>query len=150
MSLITPKLRGEGTIGTDDAVVIPDKAHAIGVLLAYLVRRVRDGQLEMLDMVLDAGWAMEPSEEHDFERHFITLFGEVSPIPLKEALILASPRVPWHRCGHGDGGGLIHLWAAAASEIPHTDEIVRSVIEALLQIVCVDHLRPEIPVGMWS
>ena len=139
------QLKRERTIGTDYVDPIPRKAEAVGALLQYLIRRVRDGEYEVLDVVLHAGWA-----GYDFEPHFVALLGEASPVPLKQAVILASLRVPWNRCGHADRGDLIQLWAAAASAVPHTSAIVRSVVEALLQIACEDHLRPAIPVGMWS
>ena len=37
------------------------------------------------------GWI----EDNDFELHPATLLSEASPLPLKQTVILASPRVPW-------------------------------------------------------
>ena len=59
-----------------------------------------------------------------------------------------SPYVPWDDELHD--GHTVARWAAAASATPYTEEIGRSVVDALLQIASVDSLRPHIPVDLWA
>ena len=84
----------------------------------------------------------------DYTKPFIVkMLKENSPVPAKEAAILAFPYMsPWSMARDSP----IPLWAATASVVPHTDEIGQSVVTALLQIASDDSLRPDIPVGMWS
>ena len=80
---------------------------------------------------------------------FVTkLLDEGGSVSLKRTAIRISPHVPWWKftgLKH-----LIELWAAAASVVPHTDEIGQSVVDALLQITSNDSLRPHVPIDMWS
>ena len=77
----------------------------------------------------------------------IGLLAEESPIPLKRVAILTLPHVLWWRLPGGEN--MIRLWAAAASAVPCSDDISRSVVDTLLQFARLDSLSPHIPVGMW-
>ena len=92
MNQITAKLKGEGTTRIDDVDPIPRTPGAISAL-PYLIRWVRDGQYDMLDVVLLASWAVELYEGDRFKKHFVTLVQETIPAPLK-VIMHVSPRVP--------------------------------------------------------
>ena len=77
-----------------------------------------------------------------------TLLHEESEDSLKLAAVLTSPLFPWRRFSHPDQ--LIKLWAAAASALPYTEEIGRSVINALLYVASQEDLREHMPTEMWS
>ncbi|KAF9644098.1 hypothetical protein BDM02DRAFT_3272666 [Thelephora ganbajun] len=47
-------------------------------------------------------------------------------------------------------GTMIRLWMAAASAVPHTDDIGRSMVGALLGMAYDDELSPHIPVSAWD
>lgn len=139
MNTITAELRGKRLIEIGSTALRSRKDLAIDAFLLYLILQVRGGQHKMLDMVLHAGRALEQISQYPsvrfsgnhLEQYFVTLPQEASLVPLKQAIILASPRIPWNLCGHSDSEDLIQLWAATASAVPHTDEIVRSAIEGL-------------------
>ena len=76
------------------------------------------------------------------------LLNEESPIPLKQAIILASPHLLWRNFANDKH--LVQLWAVAVSEVPYTDEVCQSVVATLLQIASITSLQPSIPLDMWS
>ncbi|KAF9642700.1 hypothetical protein BDM02DRAFT_3176550 [Thelephora ganbajun] len=45
---------------------------------------------------------------------------------------------------------MMRLWMAAASAVPYTDDIDRSVVIALLEMASLIPLRPHIPVSAWD
>ena len=73
------------------------------------------------------------------------LFNEASPL----TIVLVSPYVDWGDPFLADRGSLITLWATAASAVPYTEEICRSVVDALLHISGTSFLRSHVPVGIW-
>ena len=84
---------------------------------------------------------------HWIKLPFIMLLDNRSPISQKQAAILASPYLPWWMFLNDKH--LVQLWAAAASEVPYTDEVGQRVVDTLLQIASNGSLRPHIPVDMW-
>ena len=130
---------------------IRPKRKAISALLPYAVSREQAGRHETLDLFLRA--ARVESVGWGFTWRYIgplvtTLLAEGSPIPLKRAMILASPHVPWQKFRNGEH--LVRLWAVAASAVPCGDDVCQSVVDTLLQIASLDPLSSHIPVDMWS
>ena len=126
------------------------KHKAISVLFPYAVLQEQKGEWEMLDMFLQIA---EVSAQVGFMWHHIEplvtrLLNKESPVPLKRAIILASPHIPWWQFTNGEC--LIQLWAGAALTVPYTDDIGRSMVDTLLRITHSDTLLPHIPVSMWS
>ena len=143
---------------------IHQKRKAITAFFPYAFWRKRDGQHELLDTIFHLFGAMVIQMRHETlglplsdGRMFMwrrigplvaTLLNEESPIPLKQAIILASPYLPWKNFTNNKN--LIRLWGAAASTVPYTNDIGRSVVDALLQIADDPSLQPHIPAGTWS
>ena len=137
-------------VKTADPHLIASKCEAITTLFPYVTQRERGGERDMLDVFLrlasylgrlDFVW-------HRIEPLVVTMLEEGSHVSLKEAIILAAPHFNWKKFANGEH--LVGLWAAAASEVPYTDDIGQSVVDTLLQIARRDLLRPHIPVVMWS
>ena len=59
-----------------------------------------------------------------------------------------SPHVPWDDKLHD--GDTVARWATAALTVPYTEEVECSVVNALLQIVSIDSLRPHLPTDLWT
>ena len=104
----------------------------------------------MLDMILHA--ARVSMWSGFMWRHteplVVTLLDEGNPIPLKRAMILALPHVPWWQ--FTNGVHLIQLWVTAVPAIPYAEDIGQSVVDTLLQIAFSDTLSPHVPADMWS
>ena len=118
----------------------------ITTLLPYAIRQERDGRPEMLITILHAARTLRTQY---FMWHYIgqylgTLFSDASP----SAIVLVSPYIPWNSLADGDG--LVQQWVAAAFAVAHTEEIGRSVVDALLQIASEDKLMSYIPIDLWS
>jgi len=116
---------------------------AISALLPYAARQERDGRYVTLGALLHA---FRTSEGFIWSRIVPTLFNETSPL----TIILVSPYVDWHDQFLADRGSLIALWATAASTVPYTEEIGRSVVDVLLHVSRISFLRSRIPVGIWG
>jgi len=129
-----------------DPGLLDSKREAITAFFPYVVWQKRDGRHEMLDTFLHASRASKKEEFmwSEIKPLLASLLDEESPISLKQATILASPHLPWS--WFKGANNLIQLWADAASAVPYTDDIGRSVVDALLQNAFWDTL----PVGMWS
>ena len=133
-------------VEAEDYHSLQSKRKAISALLPYAVWRERDGQPEMLDVILHAARA---SRMFRFmwchvDQFVSTLFSEASP----RAIALVSPYIPWDRLT--DRGDLVQWWAETAPAVPHTEEIARSVVDTLLHIASWDELVRHIPVNLWS
>ena len=133
-----------------DPDLIRSKRKAISTLFPYAVHREQEGRHEMFDVILHLA---KVSTQSGFMWHRIgplatALLDEESPVSSKRAMVLALPHVPWRTLTNS--GHLIQLWAVAASAVPYTDDIGRSVVETLLEIASLDSTSPHIPVGMWS
>ena len=136
-------------INAGDPDLIYSKQEAITALLLYALQPEQDGQHRVLDVCLHAAKA---SKGHNFIWYHIRqlpitmLLNEESPVSVKQAFILMSPHLPWSFLyPHW-----VQLWAAAASAVPHTDEIGQSVVATMLYIASYDSLQPHIPIHMWS
>jgi len=129
---------------------ICSKCRAITALFPYVAWQEKDGQHNMFDIFLHVAKA---SKQKDFmwdliEETFVTMMlDEGNPVSLKQAIICASPHLPWWNSTKDKH--LVQLWAAAASAVPYTDEIGQSVVDTLLQIASNSPLQPYIPVSMW-
>jgi len=137
-------------IEAPDPGQIRSKRKAITALFPYMVRLEQDGQPQPLEVFLRLARA---SGQWGFMWHrvrplVITLLQEESSAPIKRAILLALPHMPW--ANFANGQHLVQLWAAAASVFPYPDEIGQIVVDTLLHIASQDSLRPHIPVGMWS
>ena len=129
-----------------DPYQIQSKRKALTAFFPYAVWMERGGECRMVEAFLSAAKASSPAT---------SLWGAITPFisALFEAasdqtVVLTSPRVPWDR--EPDATRAVTRWASAASAIQHTDEVERSVVDALLIIASVDCLRPHIPDGNWS
>jgi len=130
------------------STMIRSKRKALTALFPHVVPRENEGQHEMFDAFLRAARASPRSGLmwYYIEPFLSALLDGNAPVLSKWAVILASPHIPWWQ--FENGGQLIELWAAAASEVDYTDEIGQSVVDTLLQIAC--WKSPPIPPGMWS
>ena len=146
-NMITQKLKIMAE--AEDCQPLQIKCKAITTLFSYAVLQERDGKSEMLHTILQAARASKTPGNQNFMWHHVTqfvstLFSEASP----HAAILASPHIPWILLR--DRGDLVQWWAATVSEVPHSEDVVRSVVDTLLQIAYWDELLPYIPVDLWS
>jgi len=162
LGLIVQELKT--TVAANDGPPIHPKRKAITAFFPYAVWRKRDGQHELLDTLFHLFGAMVIQMRHEtpppslsdgrmfmwchIEPLVATLLNEESSIPLKQAIILASPYMPWK--GFANNENLIQLWGAAAPSVPYANDIGQSVVSTLLRIANDTSLQPHIPVGMWS
>ena len=167
MNLITRKLKTMIEAANRDS--IRSKYKAITAFFPYAVWRERDGQHELLGMLFRLCRAMTWGGKHEvispsslcamaserqafmwrrIEPLVATLLSEESPISLKQAVVLASPYLPWK--DFTIDKHLIQLLAVAASAVPYTNDIGQSVVDTLSRIANDTTLQPHIPVGMWS
>jgi len=147
-TLISQKL--ETVIGAANPDLIYSMRKAITTFFLFAAWCEQNGQHEALDVFLyttkASGWS--GLMWHWIKLPVTKLLNRWSPLPLKQAALLASPHLPWW--SFIEGKHLIQLWAAAAWEVPYTDEICQSVVDTLLQIASNGCLRPHIPISMWS
>ena len=124
---------------------IRSKRKAATALFAYAVRREQDGDGGMIDVLLDViklrAFTIGPQ--------ITALFDEGSPDSLNRIIVLVSPYVPWDsRVFHSST--VTRRWATAVLAVPYTEEVGRSVVDAVLQIASIKSLQPYIPVGVWA
>ena len=131
---------------------IPIRARhkAITAFFPYAARWERNGRRELLDTFLRAARA---SGKRGFMWYRIrqpatALLGGGGPVSLKQAIILASPHLPWQ--DPAINGHFVQLWAAATRDVPYTHDIGQCVVDTLLLIAPRGTLRQHIPVDMWS
>jgi hypothetical protein len=149
--LIISKLKTMDELGQD--VVL--KRKAINTLLPYAIFLEQDGQRGMIDAILHAARVSDSNSPNigKFMWHHVTLytsrlFEKRSPTSLNRVITLISPYVSWN--GALNNKIAVARWAAAASEIPYSEEVGQSVVIALFQIAMIDFLRPHIPIEMWG
>ena len=116
--------------------VIMARHKALGALFPYVVRLEEGGHQEMVEMFTRIAVAVDP-ERFMWDR-----------IELGRVLTLASPHVPWGEGPYEES--VVTKWALAASVIPYTEDVGRSVVDVLLHTASVDSLRPHIPAGIWA
>ena len=134
-----------------DVYLIYPRLKAINALLPYAVSLAWNGQQEMAyTLSRIAKGSSSTHGDFTWERivmYIIPLFGKPAT-PLDSVITLASHRLPW-RSNLVDEG-TVTRWATTALATPDTEEVGRSVVDALLQIASVDSLRPYIPFGIWA
>jgi len=144
-----------------DGYSIHRKRKAITAFFPYAILRERDGHHELLEILFHLFRAMVERVHHKDSgpllldgrmfmwRHIeplvATLLNEESPNSMKQAMIIASPYLPWTT-----DELLTQLLAAATSMVPYTDAIGQSVVDTLLRIANDASPQPQIPAGMWS
>ena len=132
--------------GVGDLTELHTKSKVVATLLPYAILQERNRKPEVLDAFLDAAKASEMSKFvwHRAEYLTRTLLHKATP----RAIVLISPRIPWHWLTVGEGS--IQLWLAAASVADYTEEVAQSVVDTLLRIASEDELLPHITVDVWS
>jgi len=130
----------------EDRDQLLSKRKAITALLPYAVLQETSGQLEMFDTFLRAARAsrMLRFRWSCVEQSVDMILSRATP----HVIVLVSPHIPWSSLM--DMGNLVQQWAAATSMVPCTEEVVQSVVDALLQIAFESDLLPHIPVDAWS
>ena len=107
----------------------------------------------MLDAIIDAFRASNsfwPVWDHA-QPYLRSLLSRPNHPPLHRAIMLTSPYINWYSelCD----GSMVSRWVrsvAATSAAAYTEAVGQSVVDTLLQIAQVDHLRPHIPVDTWT
>jgi len=132
-------------------------SRAVTAFFPYAIWKERNGQPEMLYAFFHAVRALGRQQQpwrrgtwfmwHHIEPFVTTLVDNEGPLSVRQAIILASPYLPWWTFTNKN---LVQLWAAAASAVPYTDEICWSVVDTLLHIASNSDLQPHIPIGMWQ
>ena len=138
-----------------DSDQIISKRKAINTLFPYAIFLEQNGQQGTMDAILRAAWVSDFDHEnhgkfmwHRVVLYVSRLFEKRSPTSLNRVITLISPFVPWDSALNNKTA--VSRWAAAAPEIPYTEEVGQNVIGALLQIASIDFLRPHIPIEMWE
>ena len=104
----------------------------------------------MLDAILRAAGAEDSvlTWPH-IGTHITALFDTSSPPTLNRAITFAAPCIPWYR-DELNAKNTVARWAAAALEVPYSEEVGQSVVDTLLRVSCYDTLLPHIPVDIWA
>ena len=114
------------------------------VLFKYAVRRERDGDAKLFDAILRLNWLLD---RWNWDHVTWSLSpSEVFIYASPRATVLAGPYILW---GWKTSEDLISKWAEAISKASHTEEVVGSVVDALLRIGGIPDLRPFIPADLW-
>ena len=141
---------------------ISSKRKAISTILPFAISLEED-EPWVLDLVVRAlrcqapRWLEPIGMWHKAQRHTDALFIKPSTLSLDRAIALTSPyrnlesrltshyphRCSWKECE-------VDRWATAVLEIPYTEEVGRSVVDATLQVASNSSLRPHIPIGIWA
>ena len=135
---MTEKLEAMAEAADPSQVML--KRKAIGALFPYALRLQRRGHKDTADS------EVFPPTTHGAtnSERFVWLC-----IKLNRIVALASPPdAPW-----GDGsydGGAVTKWALAASAIPYTEEIGRSVVDVLLHAASIGSIPSHTPTGVWA
>ena len=77
-----------------------------------------------------------------------SLFDEPGHFSFNLAIVLISPYVSLEVWLNGEDR--VSRWISAVSAVPYTEEIGRSVVDALLQIAHFEQLRPRITIDIWA
>ena len=139
--LITQKLKTMTEAG--DHKSLTSKRGAISALLPYAVRQERGGQPEMFDTIIRAAGASRSSLFNPrFSQSVSIVFSGANP----RAITLVSPHIPWYQRENESA----LQWEAAVSAVPHTEEVVQSVVETLLQLASVRRPSQHITRAIWT
>ena len=134
-----------------DQLTLHGKRKAITALLPYAVWQERYRQHAMILDVLSH--VVNASQSNGFLWHCVqpfvnTLLNDASDVPLKRAVMLVSPCIPWGKWDFRED--LIRAWAAIASAIPKEEGVAPKVVNALLQIAYFGLLPPDNHGDIWS
>ena len=124
---------------------IGSKIKAVVALLPYAVWRERGGDNRMADACLAV--IRIPDARTRVGRTIALLLDEGDLEIPSWVMTLVSPYGNWVYVSNTD---TVTRWAAAALTVPYTEEVGRSVVNALLQIAYFDRLLPYIPVNIWA
>ena len=129
------------------------KLKAISTVLPYSVFLEQGGRPEMLDAVIDAfrasNW-VRPIWDHA-QPYLCSLLSRPNHPSLHRAIMLTSPYIYWDSELYDES--MVSRWVrsvAATSAAAYTEAVGQSVVDTLLQIAGVDHLRPHIPIDIWT
>ena len=117
-------------------------------LFSYAVRQERRGETDLFDVVLHfvkVNFRIHLSSVSFLYTIGPELFTHVSP----RAIILVTPHLDLERESLSLVQDLVPKWVAAVSVAPHTGEVARDVVDALLQIAANPDLRQLIPADVW-
>lgn len=132
-------------VETADLGLICSKNKAISTFLLYAAQQEQNGHTEMLGTFLHVASTSGQEEfmwDH-IEPHILMLLNRASP----QTIVFLSPYIHW---SSPTSISWVHPWETAVTVVPHTDEVIQSVVNTLLQIASVDFLQPLIPVTLWS
>ena len=136
-----------------DPKLVRSKCKAISTVLPYSVFLEQGGRPEMLDAVIDASRAsnsFRPIWGHA-QPYLRSLLSRTNHPSLHRAIMLTSPHLDWDSelCDES----MVSRWVrsvAATSAAAYTEAVGQSVVDTLLQIASINHLRPHIPVDIWT
>jgi len=136
---------------TEDRQLLHAKRKAINSLFPYVLWQDRVGRQTMFGVLSRAAMTSD-HEQFIWHRVYRSIYtpsnNHPGPPCLDLVITLGSPHVYWNEVQHDEN--MVTRWAAAATAVTYTEEVGRSVVDALLQIASVDSLRPHIPVGIWA
>ena len=124
------------------------KHKAICTLLPYAIFLEKLNQQKLADAIKKAIQALKYYFFMVPIQSYIPILFRKPSSPFRNWLItLVSPQVDWNSEGHKEN--MVIEWAAASLTAPHTEEIIGSVVDTLMQIASVDSLCPNIPIDIW-
>lgn len=142
-------------IEADNSDLIFSKRKAINALFPYAICLEQGLQQAMIDVILRSARVSDSRfpEHGKFLWHHVVLYisrlyEKRSPTSLNRVITLLSPFLPWYSVLNN--AIAVSRWATAASEIPYTNEVGRSVIETLSHILGDKLIRAYIPIEMWE
>ena len=132
-----------------DQKLVISKRQAICTLLPYTVFLEQRGQQEMADAIMGA---IRSSRSYYFmpstPRYINMLFGKPSSSFQNWLIALVAPCMVWEDEAHGED--LVAAWGKAVSNVSDTEEVIRSVIDTLMQVTNVSSLRSSISPKIWA
>ena len=133
-------------INANDPGPILSKRKAISALVPYAILQEQNEQQGMADVISIAAATSKSGRFiwHCIGSYTAILFDEPNPPSLNQIIALASPHVRWESLADES---VVTRWIAAASGVPYTEQLSRSVVEVLLQVAAIDS---HIPVGVWA
>jgi hypothetical protein len=148
-SLVTQKLEALPA-GVRTRILSFSGGKAIATLFPYATRLARGGQPAMANAISLIAQAHVPVFKwRHIGAHITTVFDESSPPSLNQIIILVWPYARLHHDGFPTRNAVAR-WVKAASTVPYSEVVSRSVVDALLQISTDDILRSQIPFNIWT
>ena len=131
-------------------VFIYSKRDAICALFPYAAFLGQSGHQEVLNAISRAAWRGGYYSQFliPILPYITTLFAKLNAPSLNRAIVLALSHV--YRCDLLANQTTVMKWAAAAMEVPYTEETCLAVVSTLLSVASQNSLRSYIPVGLWK